>query len=156
VRPTCIPDGGAADWPDLTIPRRNGCQTDVCNAAVGVLLPPDGQFQSLMARAAAMTLPSEPTQTAWSVSQQSDNPMSAQNGPSPERQSVAVLECPLPQRPGPARRDRGTSRHAGADTRRRQVLRDGGSPNLGRTAGSKRVIAETWVPDRVRTISPTV
>ena len=43
-----------------------------------------------------------------------------------------------------------------ADTRQAQLLRDGGSPNLGRTAGSKRVIAETWAPDRVRTISPTV
>ena len=42
------------------------------------------------------------------------------------------------------------------DARRFQLLRDGGSPNLGRTAGSKRVIAEIWVPDRVRTISPTV
>ena len=43
-----------------------------------------------------------------------------------------------------------------ADARQLQFLRDGGSPNLGRTAGSKRVIAETRVPDRVRTISPTV
>jgi hypothetical protein len=43
-----------------------------------------------------------------------------------------------------------------ADPELLQLLRDSGSPNLGRTAGSKRVIAETWVPDRVRTISPTV
>ncbi len=71
-------------------------------------------------------------------------------------QSVAVLECPFLGGPGPARRDRGASRDAGADALQLQLLRDGGSPNLGRTAGSKRVIAETWVPDRVRTISPTV
>jgi len=40
--------------------------------------------------------------------------------------------------------------------RQLQLLRNGGSPNLGRTDGSKRVIAETWLPDRVRTMSPTV
>ena len=43
-----------------------------------------------------------------------------------------------------------------ANARQLRLLRDGGSPNLGRTVGSKRVIAETWVPDKVRTISPTV
>jgi hypothetical protein len=31
-----------------------------------------------------------------------------------------------------------------------------GSPNRGKILLSKRVMAETWAPERVRTISPTV
>ena len=37
-----------------------------------------------------------------------------------------------------------------------QSGRVAGSPNRGTVVGSKRVRAEIWVPDRVRTISPTV
>ncbi len=104
-----------------------------------------------------MTLPSGPTQTVWSGPiPNRTGPMPARNGPTSGTQSVAILECPFLGGPGSARRGRGASRDAGADARQLQLLRDGGSPNLGRTAGSKRVIAETWVPDRVRTISPTV
>jgi Sigma-70, region 4 len=39
---------------------------------------------------------------------------------------------------------------------RAQFARVAGSPNRGRVLGSKRVMAEIWVPERVRTISPTV
>ena len=81
--------------------------------------------------------------------------MSVRNGSTSKTQSVVVVECP--SWAGWVRRGEIMVLPAILErTRQVQLLRDGGSPNLGRTAGSKRVIAETWVPDRVRTISPTV
>src|SRR5262245_32103250 len=39
---------------------------------------------------------------------------------------------------------------------RPQLERLAGRPNRGSVLASKRVMAETWVPERVKTISPTV